>query len=124
MIQRKLAKKTSLLASFLGIVSVAGGCAQQPVKDSPRVVAQAAHWGVSPYLLVTAENHGYWPQMHENKVAFCKSSAVVGSNIASLECLDPKQIIGRLGREEDEERRSRDMLEKGSGLCPPGRPAC
>lgn len=114
--------RKSQLALLVGAVFAVCGCAQQPVKDSPRVVAQAAHWGVSPYLLVTAENHGYWPQMREGKVAFCKSTASISSNIPSLECLDPKQIIGKLGREEDEERRSRDMLEKGSGLCPPGRP--
>ena len=111
--------KRSQLTLVLGTLLALGACAQQPPKDSPRVVAQAAHWGVSPYLLVTAENRGYWPQMRDGKVFFCKSAAVIGSNIASAECLDAGLIAGRLGREADEERRSRDALEQTSGFCNP-----
>jgi len=94
-----------------------GACAQQPAKDSPRVAEQAAQWGVSPYLLVTAENRGYWPQRRDGKVFFCKSAAVTGSNIASEECLDAGLIAGRLGREDDESRRSQEALEKSQGYC-------
>lgn len=112
--------KKSQLSLLLGVVLAVGACAQQPPKDSPKVAAQAAHWGVSPYLLVTAENRGYWPQTRNGKVFFCKSAAVIGSNIASEECLDAGLIAGRLGREQDEERRSRDALEQTSGFCLPG----
>jgi hypothetical protein len=104
---------------LLGMVLAMGACAQQPAKDSPRVVAEAAHWGVSPYLLVTAENRGYWPQKRDGKVFFCRSAAVIGSNIASEECLDAGLIAGRLGREQDEERRSRDALQQNHGFCMP-----
>lgn len=103
----------------LGVISAAGACAQEPPRDSPRIAAQAAQWGVSPYLLVTAENRGYWPQRRDGKVFFCKSAAVIGSNIASEECLDAGLIGARLGREDDETRRSREMLEKGQGYCLP-----
>lgn len=109
----------SQLALVLGMVLAVGACAQQPSKSSPRVAAEAARWGVSPYLLVTAENRGYWPQMREGKVFFCRSAAVIGSNIASEECLDAGLIAGRLGREQDEQRRSQDALEKSGGFCVP-----
>lgn len=109
--------KKSQLTLVLGMALALGACAQQPPKDSQRVVAQAAHWGVSPYLLVTAENRGYWPQMRDGKVYFCKSAAVIGSNIASAECLDAGLIAARLGREQDEERRSQDALQKTHGFC-------
>lgn len=109
----------SQLTLVLGMALALAACAQQPPKDSSRVIAQAAHWGVSPYLLVTAENRGYWPQMRGGKVFFCKSAAVIGSNIASAECLDSGLIAGRLGREQDEEHRSQDVLEKTSGFCLP-----
>jgi hypothetical protein len=112
--------KKSQLTLLLGMVLAVGACAQHPSKaTSTRVASQAAHWGVSPYLLVTAENRGYWPQMRDGKVYFCKSAAVIGSNIASAECLDAGLIAARLGREQDEERRSRDALEKASGFCLP-----
>lgn len=109
----------SRLALFVGmILAVAvGACAQPPRTNSPRVAAQAAHWGVSPYLLVTAENQGYWPQMRHGKVFFCRSAAIIGSNIPSEECLDAGLIAGRLGREQDEQRRSREALEKTQGYC-------
>jgi hypothetical protein len=107
----------SQLALVLGLVLALAACAQPTPKDSPRVAAQAARWGVSPYLLVTAENRGYWPQMRDGKVFFCKSAAVTGSNIASAECLDAGLIAGRLGREQDEERRSQDALQKTQGFC-------
>ncbi|MGH8200506.1 MAG: hypothetical protein ACREVO_09120 [Steroidobacteraceae bacterium] len=110
----------SQLTLLLGMALALGACAQQPPKDSPRIAAQAAHWGVSPYLLVSAENRGYWPQMRDGKVYFCKSAAVTGSNIASSECLDAGLIASRLGREDDETRRSRDALEKSQGFCLPG----
>lgn len=109
----------SQLALALGMILAVGACAQQPHKSSPRVAAEAARWGVSPYLLVTAENRGYWPQMRDGKVFFCSSAAVIGSNIASEECLDAGLIAGRLGREQDEQRRSEDALEKSQGYCIP-----
>ena len=110
-------KKTQL-ALVLGTVLAVGACAQQPPKaTAARVASEAAHWGVSPYLLVTAENRGYWPQMRDGKVFFCRSAAVTGSNIASQECLDAGLIAGRLGREQDEERRSQDALQKTQGFC-------
>jgi hypothetical protein len=109
----------SQLALALSMVLAVGACAQQPPKNSPRVAEQAARWGVSPYLLVTAENRGYWPQIREGKVFFCRSAAVIGSNIASEECLDAGLIAGRLGREQDEQRRSQDALQKGQGYCIP-----
>jgi hypothetical protein len=107
----------SQLALVFGMVLAAVACAQQPPKNSPRVAAQAARWGVSPYLLVSAENRGYWPQMREGKVFFCRSEAVIGSNIASEECLDAGVMAGRLGREQDEQRSSQDALEKSHGYC-------
>lgn len=109
---------SSQLALVLGVVLAAGACAQQPSKTSPRVAAEAARWAVSPYLLTTAENHGYWPQMRGGKVLFCRSEAVIDSNIPSEECLDAGVIAGRLGREDDEQRRSQDALEQGHGFCP------
>jgi hypothetical protein len=116
--------KKSQLALILGTALAVGSCAQQPAKNSQRVAAQAAHWGVSPFLLVTAENRGYWPQTRDGKVFFCKSAAVIGSNIASEECLDSGLIAGRLGREEDEGRRSQNALEKGQGFCIPNGLVC
>lgn len=109
----------SQLTLVLAMVLAQCACAQQPPKGSPRVAAQAARWGVSPYLLVTAENRGYWPQMREGKVFFCRSTPVIGSSIASEECLDAGLMAGRLGREQDEQRRSEDALEKGHGFCMP-----
>lgn len=110
----------SQLALVLGMGLVVGACAQQPAQKSQRVASQAAYWGVSPYLLVTAENRGYWPQMRNGTVFFCKSAAVIGSNISSTECLDKGLIAGRLGREADEDRRSQDALMRTSGFCLPG----
>lgn len=109
----------SQLALMVGMVLAVGACAQQPPKSSPRVAAEAARWGVSPYVLVTAENRGYWPQMRDGKVFFCSSAAQIGSNIPSEECLDAGLIAGRLGREQDEQRRSEDALEKTQGYCIP-----
>jgi hypothetical protein len=109
----------SQLSLILGMVLAVGACAQQPAKDSPRVAAEAARWGVSPYLLVTAENRGYWPQMRHGKVFFCKSAAVTGSEIASEECLDAGLLPARLGREQDEQRRSEDALQRNHGFCTP-----
>ncbi|HVI04932.1 MAG TPA: hypothetical protein VM711_02415 [Sphingomicrobium sp.] len=109
----------SRLALVLSLALAGGACAQQPPKNSSRVAAQAARWGVSPYVLVTAENRGYWPQMREGKVFFCRSAAVIGSNIASEECLDAGLMVGRLGREQDEQRRSQDALQKSEGYCIP-----
>lgn len=107
----------SQLALVLGVALAVGACAEQPAQKSQRVASQAAYWGVSPFLLVTAENRGYWPQMRSGKVFFCKSAAVTGSNISSTECLDKGLIAGRLGREADEDRRSQESLERTSGFC-------
>lgn len=109
----------SRLSLVLGVVLAVGACAHQPSKDSPRVAAQAARYGVSPYLLVTAENRGYWPQIRHGKTYFCRSSAVTGSEIATEECLDAGLIPARLGREKDEQRRSQDALQESHGFCMP-----
>jgi len=108
------------LCLVLGIVLAVGACAQQPPKDSPRVAAEAARWGVSPYLLLTAENRGYWPQKRHGKVFFCRSAEVTGSGIATEECLDAGLLPARLGREQDEQRRSEEALQKNQGFCVPG----
>lgn len=110
----------SQLHLVIGMVLAVGACAaQQPRKDSPRVIAQAARYGVSPYLLVTAENRGYWPQTRHGKTYFCRSAAVTGSEIATEECLDAGLIPARLGREQDEQRRSQDALQQNHGFCMP-----
>lgn len=109
----------SRLGLVLIMVLAVGACAQQPSKASPRAATQAARWGVSPYLLVTAENRGYWPQMRKGKLFFWRSTAVIGSNIESQECLDPALMGARLGREQDEQRRSQSALEQGQGSCIP-----
>lgn len=100
-------------------VLAAGACAHQPAENSPRLIAQAARYGVSPRLLRAAENRGFWPQMQDGRAQFCRASEVVGSEIAARECVDPAQLQARLAREEDEAARSRAALERGSGGCPP-----
>jgi hypothetical protein len=109
----------SQLSLLLGMVLTVGACAQQPPKDSSRAAAEAARWGVSPYLLVTAENRGYWPQRRHGKVFFCKSAAVTGSEIATEECLDAGLMPARLGREQDEQRRSQEALQRSQSFCMP-----
>lgn len=108
------------LPLVFGMALAVGACAQQPPKDSPKVAAQAARWGVSPYLLVTAENRGYRPQKRHGKTYFCRSAAVTGSEIATEECLDAGLIPARLGREQDEQRRSEEALQNNHGVCMPG----
>ena len=94
-----------------------GACA--PVRDSGNLAAQAAHYGVSPKLLHTAENHGYWPQISDHKTEFCRSTEVTGSSIGDRECLDPAQMQARLARETDQQSRDQRAMEQNRMACPP-----
>jgi hypothetical protein len=90
-----------------------------PVTDSASLTAQAAHYGVSPKLLHTAENHGYRPQIRDHQTVFCRASEVTGSYIASQECLDAAQLQSRLARETDEQVRDQQALQQNRAACPP-----
>ena len=90
-----------------------------PVQDSGNLTAQAAHYGVSPKLLHTAENHGYWPQISDHKTEFCRSSEVTGSSIEAKECFDPEQMQARLAGEADRQNQDQRAMEQSHAACPP-----
>lgn len=102
----------------VGLLLAAAGCAQQPLKSDPTVVAQAAHYGVSPRLLQTAGNYGYVPQMRAGKAVFCRDQESTGSYIEAKQCLDAAQLQQQLGREADEQGQDQRMMEgRGAAVC-------
>lgn len=115
---------TSRLVLLLCVTSALAACAQQPVKGSSSIAAQAAHYGVSAKLLVAAENHDYWPQIRHDKTLFCRASDVTGSYIAQQECLDAAQLQTRLARETDEQQRDQRALQVSHAACPPNAAGC
>jgi hypothetical protein len=109
---------TRLQLPFVACMALAlGACAS--TKDSGNLAAQAAHYGVSPTLLHTAENHGYWPQISDHKTQFCRASEVTGSYIAAKECLDPDQMQARLASEADRQNQDQRAMEQTHAACPP-----
>lgn len=107
------------LPFVLCVVLAVGACAQQPSKDSPRLTAQAARYGVSPKLLHSAENGGFWPQMRDGEALFCRATEVTGSDIGEEECLDAAHLQTRLEREADEQRRDQQEMEQNHAACTP-----
>jgi len=107
---------TAALTLAIAVLALSG-CAS--VKGSGSLAAQAAHYGVSPKLLHTAENHGYWPQISDHETRFCRYSEVTGSSIGARECLDPAQMQARLASEADRQNRDQRAMEQSRAACPP-----
>lgn len=88
--------KPSVLMPAILAALLLGGCAQTPPKNGQTLAEQAAQYGVTPDLLVKADQAGYFPQSHEGKTYFCTQQSQTFSYVARAQCLEPAQMAARL----------------------------
>ncbi len=78
------------------LMFAATGCAQQPVHDSQNLSAEAARYGVSQTLLVSARRAGYSPEIQDGETYFCTEQVQSFSYIPKARCLDAAHMAEQL----------------------------
>lgn len=86
---------TMKLLLILALSVLLGSCAQPTFGNTRAITAEAAHFGVSRQLLLSAQSAGYSPRIRHGKTVFCTHQTTF-SYIPRLQCFDTSAMQSRL----------------------------